>query len=165
VKLALAIMAVASIGGSAHAEPLWEAELRFGYGMALGAGGGMTTRRATPLTITALGSMAIEEQPPLSAFGGLVVETLNRSSVGATGGVRLAALDGKVRVAGGATYVFAPYTLWGATASVGACKRGKKGFGLCADAALTAFFAGTDLAEDRTVTQIQGTLGMVFDAL
>jgi hypothetical protein len=70
-----------------------------------------------------------------------------------------------IRVSAGATYMFAPFTLWGATAAVGGCARGKFGqLGLCGDLEMTAFFAGTDLAEGRTVTQISAKLGVSFDA-
>ena len=154
---------------SAHAEPptneppIYEAELRLGYGIAVGGGGGMTSTRPTPLTIAGTGSVAINDQPHLAAYGGATLETLDRNAVGAITGIRLAP-NRTLRLAAGAEYIFAPYTLWGATGSVGACH----GFGrlaMCADLQLTAYFAGTDLADGRTVTHVQGVLGMVFDAL
>ncbi|MEO8698399.1 MAG: hypothetical protein ABI867_00110 [Kofleriaceae bacterium] len=158
-------LAILLSAGTAHAdEPaLWEAELRLGYGLAVGGGGGMTSTKSTPLSVTAIGAMAIQDEPRMAAYGGLTVETLDRNAVGAVAGVRLAPFDGKVRLSGGGTWIFAPYTLWGATASGGVCRR-SRGLGLCGDLQLTAYFAGTDLAEGHTVTQIQAVVGVVFDA-
>jgi hypothetical protein len=51
------------------------------------------------------------------------------------------------------------------TASGGACKRMSRLLNLCGDAQLTAYFAGSDLADGRTVTQFQLVLGALFDAL
>jgi hypothetical protein len=144
--------------------PLYEAELRLGYGIAVAGSGGAMETRPTPLSIAATGSVAVSVEPQLAAYGGLVAETLDRNSVGATAGARLTSPTLPVRFAAGGVYVFAPYTLWGLQASAGACHRGG-GLGLCADLQLTAYVAGTDLAPGHTVTQIQGVLGMVFDAL
>ncbi|MGN6107006.1 MAG: hypothetical protein ACTHU0_18010 [Kofleriaceae bacterium] len=146
---------------TAAAEPLWEAELRMGYGVTVGGGDGMTSQRASPLTIAATGAVAIREQPAVAAYGGLVVETLDRNSVGAIGGVRLT--SGALRLSGGGAWIFAPRTLWGATVSGGACHRMSEALALCADLQLTAYFAGTDLADGRTATQLQGVVGMVVD--
>lgn len=156
------------LSATAHASPadetLGEAELRLGYGIAVGGGeGGMTTKRPTPLTITALGAIATSDEPHTSAFGGFVIETLDRSSVGVTAGVRLQPTRA-IRLAAGGTWMFAPYTLWGATGSVGACARGKAKLGLCGDVQLTTYFAGTDLTDGRATTQIQAVVGMTFDA-
>ena len=35
---------------------------------------------------------------------------------------------------------------------------------ICGDVQLTTFFAGTDLAKDHTVTEVQLGFGVVFDA-
>ncbi|MBC7978650.1 MAG: hypothetical protein H7138_27000, partial [Myxococcales bacterium] len=59
----------------------------------------------------------------------------------------------------------APDSLLGATASGGLCRRQTRSIGLCGDLQVTAYFAGGDLAEGRTVTQIQLVLGAVFDVL
>lgn len=144
---------------------MWEAELRLGYGVSVAGSGGMTSTRPTPLTIQAIGSVAISDEPAMATYGGLAVETLDRSSVGAVAGVRLSPHDSRLRLTGGGIWVFAPYTLWGATASGGACRRHTGSIGICGDLQLTAYFAGTDLAPGHTVTQIQAVLGMVFDAL
>ena len=144
---------------------LGEVEVRLGYGLSMGGGsGGMPSRRPTPLTITLTGAMAIRDEPRLLAYGGLVAEALDRNSIGAVAGVRLTRADSKLRFSGGAAYIFAPFTLWGATASGGMCFLRKHGKALCGDLQVTAYFTGNDLAEAHTVTQVQGVLGMVFDA-
>lgn len=153
---------------SARAEEpaLYEAEVSLGYGVEMSGDGGMTTTRKTPLTIAATAAIAVRDEPRLLAFGGLVAETIEKNAVGATAGVRLEPMIEtamKIRVGGGATYLFAPYTMWGATGSVGACKRGK--LALCGDLALTAYFAGSDLAPGRTVTEVQAVIGVAFDAM
>lgn len=155
------MLMLAGVGRPAAAESLWEAELRLGYGVALGGGEGMTSKRASPLTIQALAAVAVNSEPELAAFGGLVVETLDRSGVGAVGGVRMNV--GPIRVAGGGEYMFAPDTLWGAFVSGGTCKRMAAHLSLCGDLELTAYFAGSDLAENHTVTQIQAVFGVVVD--
>lgn len=160
--IAALVLAASPPARADEVPPLWEAELRLGYGVALGGSGDMTSSRTSPLTITALGAVAIDADPPLSAFGGLVVETLDRNSVGGTAGVRLGL--GPLRLAGGGTVLIAPDTLWGATASTGACRRVAKRLAACGDVVLTSFFAGGDLAPGHTVTQVQAVLGMVFDA-
>ena len=145
---------------------LYEAEVSVGYGVEMSGDGGMTVARKSSLTIAATAAIAVREEPRLLAFGGLVAEALEKNAVGATAGVRIEpALPTKLklRMGGGATYLFAPYTMWGATATLGACKRGS--VGLCGDLAMTAYFAGTDLAEGRTVTEVQAVIGVVFDAL
>ncbi len=159
----LVVLAVLAGAASAAADPLWEAELRMGYGVALGGGGGMTSARPTPLTLAATAAVAVVEEPAISSFGGLTVETLDRNSVGVVFGVRLAPRSSPVRLTAGGTWVFAPYTLWGATASGGLCRR-SRGIGVCGDVQLTSYLAGTDLAAGHTVTQVQLVLGIVFDA-
>ena len=123
----------------------------------------MASRRPTPLTLTLTGALAIRDEPRLAAYGGLVAETLDRNSIGAVAGIRLTRPGSRLRFGAGAAYIFAPFTLWGATGSGGACFR-KVGMGVCADLQVTAYFMGNDLAEGHTVTQVQGVLGMVFDA-
>ncbi|HEY4243321.1 MAG TPA: hypothetical protein VGM88_26090 [Kofleriaceae bacterium] len=157
-----AILALLCLAAPAAADPLWDAELRGGYGLSTGGGGTMTSRRPTPLTLTAIVSVAINDSPPLSAFGGAVIETLQRNSVGATGGILFQPHGGPWRLSAGGEYVFEPYTLWGGTAAVGYCKHASPSVKLCGDAQLTAFFTGTDLAPGHTVTEVQLALGVVF---
>lgn len=151
-------------GAPARAEPLVEAGLGLGWGLALGGGAGQMTTKLTALTLQATGSIAIEEDPRLAGFGGLVVETLGRSAVGGMLGARLHPGAGQLRLAGGATILAAPYTLYGAFASGGTCTGGKA-IRYCGDLQLTSFFAGSDLADGHTVTQVQLVAGAVFDAL
>jgi len=161
----LAVLVLLAHTAAADPPPLYEAELRLGYGVAVDGGAGMMATRPSPLTIAATGSVAVSADPQVAAYAGLVAETLDRSSVGATAGARLTSPKLPIRLAAGGTWLFAPYTLWGLQGSAGACARSGTGLGLCADLQLTAYVAGTDLAPGRTVTQIQGVIGMVFDAL
>ncbi|HZJ67135.1 MAG TPA: hypothetical protein VFD36_26695 [Kofleriaceae bacterium] len=150
---------------SSDAEPLWQAEVRAAYGLAVSGSGTQMSARATPLTVAGIAAFAFNEDPPLSGYGGLTVEMLDRSSVGTLFGVMLRPHGSHLRLTGGGVYVFAPYTLWGATASMGLCFHITPRTGMCADAQLTAYFAGSDLADGRTSTAGQGVLGLVFDAL
>jgi len=127
VRTLLLILALCSRVG---ADPLWDAEVRLGYGVAVGGGGGMTSTRPTPLSIAVLGSVLVNEEPMLSGYGGLTVETLDRNSIGVLGGVKLVPQGSPLRLMGGGTWVFAPLTLWGATASGGACGHVSHGMGM-----------------------------------
>lgn len=149
----------------AHAEPqsMWDAELRLGYGVAVGGNQGMTTARTSPLTIAAIGAYAFEQDPPLSVYGGATVETLDRTSIGTVFGVKLTP-DSPLRVSAGGAWVFAPTTLWGATASIGACKRVARSVKGCADLQVATYFAGTDLPEGSALTVVQLAMGLVIDA-
>ena len=118
--------------------------------------------RSSPLTIEATGSLAINEEPSVSAVAGVVVETLNRSGVGALAGARIDV--GPMRLTGGGTWIFAPETLWGAQVAIGTCKRMATTTSICGDVQLATFFAGTDLAKDHTVTELQLGFGVSFDA-
>ena len=149
------------IGGTATADPLWDAELRLGYGLAMASGDGMTGARDAPLTVEADVAIAIQDEPKLFGYGGLVVETLDRSAIGGTGGVQLAA--GALRVRGGGISIFAPYSLWGAQVSGGTCMRLSKSVHGCGDLQLTEYFAGTDLVPGHAVTQVQLVFGVVID--
>lgn len=146
----------------AFAEPvsLWEAELQLGYGIMRRGSVDMSTTTASPLAITALGAVAISDEPPALAFGGLTVETLDRSSVGMIAGARLEPTSLPVRLRAGGIWMFAPLTLWGGQASAGACLGGKQ-FAVCGDLQLTAYFAGTGLPADETELQLQFALGFV----
>lgn len=56
---------VAALGSRsrAAAEPLWQAELRAGYGIAVSGSGLEMTRRPTPLTLAAIASFSCSETP------------------------------------------------------------------------------------------------------
>ena len=107
-------------------------------------------------------SVAFNEDPLLYGYGGILVETLDRSSVGAVAGVRV--LVGKVRLAGGGVRIFKPYTLWGGVVSVGTCKRVVREHAGMRLGEVTAYFAGDDLPSGHTVMQAQLVMSMVFDA-
>ena len=119
---ALSALAAAVGGlGSSAADPLWQAEVRAGYGIAVGGGGAQMSARPSPLTLAGTVAFAFNEDPPLAGYGGLAVETLDRNAVGSVFGVQLWPHDSHLRLAAGGIYLFAPYTLWGATASIGLC--------------------------------------------
>jgi hypothetical protein len=166
VALSAGLAALVSAGAIriAAADPLWQAELRAGYGLAVGGSGAAMSARPTPLTLAAIVAFAFNQDPPLAGYGGLVVETLDRNAVGTAFGVTLSPSGSRLRLSGGGTLLVAPYTLWGATASAGACAHATSRTRLCGDLQLTAYFAGSDLADGHTVTQLQLVAGLVFDA-
>lgn len=146
--------------------PLYSVELRFGKGVEMGGSGEMTTTRGTPLNVSAIVAIAINEQPWINAYGGMTAELVDRNAVGAVAGAQVPVRGTALRVSAGGTYMFSPFTLWGASAAVGGCARGKLGqLRICGDVEMTAFFAGTDLADGKMVTQVQARLGVAFDAL
>jgi hypothetical protein len=158
-------LAVAVRPAPAAADPLWQAEIHAGYGLAFSGSGDTMSQRPTPLTITAIAAFAVNADPPLAGYGGLVVEAFDRNAAGVVAGVELSPRGSHLRLAGGGIALVAPYTLWGATASAGACAHAVRGIALCGDFQLTAFVAGSDLGDGRTVTQGQLVAGVVFDAL
>jgi hypothetical protein len=164
-RCTLTLAAALAVPRPGAADALWEAELRAGYGISVGGAGEQMSARATPLTIEASVSFAFNEDPPLAGYGGFTVETLDRNAVGAVGGVILTPHDSHLRLAAGGVYLFAPYTLWGASASLGLCFHVASRTKLCGALEATAYFAGSDLPEGRTVTDGKLVLGLGFDAL
>lgn len=159
-------LSVCSFGhGVADADPLWQAEVRAGYGLESGGAGTRMSKKPTPLTLAAIASLAIEDHPRVWGFGGLAVEMLDRNAAGVTAGVRLEPAGSKIRLAAGGTVLVAPYTLWGATVAGGTCMRVMALASVCGDVQLTAYFAGGDLADAHQVNQLQLVIGMVFDAI
>jgi len=161
----LALFTVAALPARSMADPLVQVELHAGYGLAISGSGDEMSRRPTPLTITALTAIGVSVDPPLAGYGGLVIETLDRSAAGTAFGVLLQPHGSHLRFSAGALYMFAPATLWGVTASLGACAHASQAVALCGDLQLTAFVDGDDLPAGRTVTQGQAVVGLVFDAL
>jgi hypothetical protein len=155
-------LALLLLASTAAAEPLGEAEVRLGYGVAVAGRGEMMSRTTSPLTVTAIAAVRTSYEPPLSAYGGLVVETLDRTTAGGVAGVRLDL--GSLRLAAGGIAIVAPETLWGGTASGGACMRASAKSRLCGDLQLTAFIGGDDLAEGQVVTHVQLVGAVVIDA-
>ena len=146
-------------------DPLWQAEVHVGYGLAMSGSGTRMSKRPTPLTVSAIVGFAFNSEPPLFGYGGLVAELLDRSAIGGVFGVKYAPRGSRMHLAGGGSVLLAPDSLLGATASGGMCRRQRPSLGLCGDVQLTAYFAGGDLAPGRAVTQIQLVLGAVFDVL
>lgn len=145
------------------ADPLWTTELRAGYGISAGGGQGVTTTRLSPLVLEGQVAVAIHEEPRVLAYGGVVFETLDRSAVGASFGARLRPAGSAMRVSGGGVWLVAPYSLWGALASVGRCFSVGTRRGVCGDAQVTSYFAGSDLAPGHTVLQAQLVVGFAFE--
>jgi hypothetical protein len=160
----LALAPLAARPAPAAADPLWQAEIHAGYGLALSGSSPQMSRRPTPLTITAIAAFAVNADPPLAGYGGLVVETLDRNAAGVVAGVELSPRGSHLHLNGGGIALVAPYTLWGATASAGACMHAASKIRLCADLQLTAYVGGSDLGEGHSVTQGQLVGGVVFDA-
>lgn len=149
----------------AAAEPLWQFEIHAGYGVASSGRGTEITQRMTPLTLSGIVAAAFNADPPLAGYGGLIVETLDRNAAGMVFGVQLHPHDSHLRFTGGGVYMVAPYTLWGASGSAGLCFHPVDAAALCTEVQLTAFVAGDDLPDGRSLTQGQLVLGLVFDAL
>jgi hypothetical protein len=158
-------LVLAALAAPAAADPLWQVELHAGYGVAVSGSGDQMTQRPTPLTFTGIVAVAVDADPPLFGYGGIAVETLDRNAAGVVFGVELHPHGSHLRFAGGGVTMVAPYTLWGATASAGACFHAFRAMAVCGDLQLTAFLAGDDLPDGRSVTQGQAVLGLVFDAL
>lgn len=142
-------------------ESLWEAEIQLGYGISKRGSEEMTETSSGPISFAALGAIAINEEPRVYAIGGLVGEALERQAIGATAGVRLQVPNTPVRLTGTGVYMVAPKTLWGATASAGACF-GKGTIGLCGDVQLTAYIAGSALPQKELELHAAFVLGVVF---
>jgi hypothetical protein len=156
-----AFLIVLALTGVAGAEPLWDAELRLGYGFEMVGGDNMTSAHSAPMTIEGVAAYAINDDPWLYGYGGFLLETVDRNSIGTTAGIQLA--SGALRARIGGVYIFAPLSLYGANASAGACKRMTASLKACGDLSITEYFAGKDLAEGHAVTQVQLVLGLVID--
>jgi hypothetical protein len=161
----------------AYAEPLADAEVRLGYGMAMQSEKPKSpsemsletmpvaekTMGTTPLTITAIASVRTSYEPPLAVYGGLVAELLGKTSAGAVAGIRLQ--SGRLRVSAGGVAIVAPSTLWGPSIAGGVCTNGA--IRLCGDAQLTVFLGGADAHDDNgrwVITHAQLVGAVVIDA-
>lgn len=165
VRLALALLALAASHAPAFAEPApWQLEIHAGYGVAASGSNTSLITRPSPVTITGIVAIATNVDPPIAGYGGLTVEAVDRSGAGLVAGVELLPHD-HLHLAGGGVVMVAPYTLWGASASIGLCGHVVHATALCVDLQLTAFLAGDDLPDGRAITQGQLVLGLVFDAL
>jgi|GEM_PF-1634457 len=140
-------------------------EARIGQGISMGGGQGTSTVRMSPLWIGVLADYAINDQPWTTVWGSIYVEGDDRGGVGLQGGLRVYPGRGDVRAGIGLSSVIAPYTIVGPVASLGRCWSVTDGFSLCGDVEATAFVFGNDLPEGRIASQVQGLLGVRFDAL
>lgn len=158
-----AIIAAASSPAAADdGAAIVSVEARVGSGLALGGGAGESHWRAAPVTISALGELAVVTEPWTSAYGGIVVEGFGRAAAGITGGFRLRPGAGALRLAGGGLALVTPYTAFGATAGVGRCWF--RGTRACFDVEGALFFAGDDVPDDQVSAQVQAVIGVAFDA-
>jgi len=161
----LALLAMAAPHTPAFADPApYQIEIHAGYGVAASGSAMALITRPSPVTVTGIIAVATSADPPVAGYGGLTVETVDRTGAGAVAGVELLPHN-HLHLAGGGVVMVAPYTLWGVNASIGVCGHFIKSAALCGDLQLTAFIAGDDLPEGRTVTQGQFVIGLVFDAL
>jgi hypothetical protein len=164
LTIAGAMLHVVPASATPASEPLWKAEIQAGYGVSVGGSGAAISVRPTPVTINAVVGVAMSDDPPLSIYGGLTAETLDRSAVGAVAGLELRPYGSHLHVLAGASALMMPYTLYGVTVGGGVCVHPARVFGLCFDVIATAFLGGSDLPEGRALTQTQLALGVVFDA-
>lgn len=146
-----------------HDEPaLVRAEVRVGYGLAVGGGSGRASVRGSPLVLAARAAVAIREEPRMSGYGGLVVETLDRTGIGGDAGVSLEPSP-RNRLRAGAVAMVAPYRLYGGEVGGGHCFASGPTH-VCLDLDASVFVAGTDLPSGGAALQVLVGLGVGFDA-
>ncbi len=161
-------VAVAGEGdGAGVAEPgpepaLITAEVRAGYGVSIGGGAGRASLRGSPLVLGARVAIAIREEPRMSGYGGLLVETLDRTGVGGEAGVVLEP-SRLVRLRAGAIAMVAPYGLWGGALGAGRCFF-PGATRVCLDVDADVFVGGSDLPAGAAALQVVVALGIGFDA-
>lgn len=149
--------------GAGDAEPaLVTAEVRAGYGVAIGGGAGRASVRGSPLVLAARVAIAIRDEPRLSGYGGLVLETLDRTGAGGEAGLQLEP-SARARLRVGAIAMVAPYQLWGGALGGGRCTR-PGGVRLCLDLDADVFVGGSDLPAGGAAFQLVVALGIGFDA-
>ena len=141
---------------------LIRAEVRAGYGLSVGGGAGRASVRSSPLVLSARAAVAIREEPRMSGYGGLVVETLDRTGVGGEAGVTLEP-SARNRLRAGAIAMVAPYRLYGGALGGGHCFV-PGATHVCLDLDASVFVAGTDLPSGGAALQIVVGLGVGFDA-
>ncbi len=166
VQLALVI---AALGGTSVAEadtaargggpPLYRAEVRAGYGVAVGGGAGRASVRGSPLVLAARVAFAVREQPVLAGYAGVLIETLDRTGAGGEAGVVFEPTP-RVRLRAGAIAMVAPYGLWGGNLGGGRCFRDRR---YCLDLDGAIFLGGSDLPSGGAAVQLVLALGVGFD--
>jgi hypothetical protein len=160
VRSLLILLALTGVAGADP--PLWNAELRLGYGFeVIGGDDNMTAAHSAPMTLEGIAAYAFNDDPWLYGYGGFVVETLDRNSIGGVGGIQIA--SGPLRARVGGVYIFAPNSLYGLNVSGGVCRHLTKMIKGCGDLSLTEYFAGKDIVQGHAVTQVQLVFGMVID--
>ncbi|MCE9573216.1 MAG: hypothetical protein K8W52_08670 [Deltaproteobacteria bacterium] len=146
-------------------DPLVSVEVRAGLGVETGGASGATSVRRSPILVSARAAFAINAEPATASYVGVLAETGDRASVGAVAGMLLMPHRPNVRVAAGVMWLMRPYSLWGATASVGRCLTPSRGFRVCGDAEALFLVGGSDLPSGHTAIEWQFVLGVGFDAM
>jgi hypothetical protein len=161
LALARAGEASAEVRAEVRDPALITAEVRAGYGLLVGGGAGRASVRSSPLVLAARVAVAFREEPRMLGYGGLVLETLDRTGVGGEAGVALE--PGRaVRLRGGAIAMVAPYRLWGGALGGGRCLGGAPR--VCLDVDADVFVGGSDLPAGGAAVQIMLGVGIGFDA-
>ena len=149
--------------GVGDPEPaLVSAEIRAGYGVAAGGGAGRASVRGSPLVLAARVAIAIRAEPRVSGYGGLVLETLDRTGAGGEAGLALEPTP-RLRLRAGAIAMVAPYQLWGGALGGGRCTR-PGGIRWCVDLDADVFVGGSDLPAGGAAFQLLVAIGVGFDA-
>ncbi len=157
-----ALVVVMAMASTARAEPsLGSAEMRLSYGLAAGGGSGRSSLGATPLVLSLGGSMAIREQPRVSGFAAIVVETFDRTGAGGEAGLMLTP-GAHLRLRAGVIGIAAPYTIWGGATGASVCWP-VAGVRACGDLSVDVLVGGTDLPSGSALLQVRLGLGAVFD--
>lgn len=145
----------------AAAESLAEVSARLGAGLAAGGGAGRSTVHAAPVVATFDGAYAINAEPYVWGFAGLVLETYDRTGVGLEGGLAVpVGQRGRARL--GARSLVRPYTLHGALVGASWCWPAAALRG-CVDLEADLYVAGTDLPAKTAIAQLVVAVGVSFD--
>ena len=153
----------AAAGDRDDDEPaLVSAEVRAGYGVSVGGGAGRASLRGSPLILAARVAVAIRDQPRMSGYGGLVIETLDRTGVGGEGGITLEPSI-RTRVRAGVIAMIAPYKIYGGAVGAGRCFVPGSAR-ICLDLDADVFVGGSDLPMSGAALQVVFGLGNGFDA-
>ena len=149
------------VHGEVDEPALWTAEVRTAYGVLVGGGSGRASVRSSPLVLAARVAWAFNDQPRLAGYGGLVVETLDRTGVGGEAGVVLQP-SARARLRAGAIAMVAPYRVYGGALGGGRCLAGA--LHVCFDLDADVFVGGSDLPSGGAAVQLMLGVGIGFDA-
>jgi hypothetical protein len=160
----LAALLCLPAGGALASPPLLGIEARAGYSLAVGGSSSRGGFHLGTMTVGALAEYLVRYTPRLSLYGEAFWEGLKRGAFGLGGGVRVRPGDGGLRLGIGAVSAVAPYTHFGGEGTIGYCYA-LRSTRLCADLVGSAFFLGTDLAQNAVDGEVRLVLAAGFDAL